>query len=416
MTMHYAWIIACTGTLVLMLTTGFGKLSYSLILPSMKSGLALTYTQAGLIGTANMVGYLPLALIGGFVAVRFGSRRTVFISLMVMGISLFLTGMSHSFAFALLMRFITGMGNGAAVVPMLSLTAPWFSARKRGLAAGIITAGVGIGLSLGGLFIPFLVTKFGPDGWRYAWFVLGGIVFAFSFVCYAFLRDSPAEKGTSMYGGVEERRDQGAISIFSAWKEVTKRKEVWNLGVLYFIFGFSYIIYMTFIVAYLAGEGGLSPQAAGKIFAALGLASIVSGMLWGWISDSIGRRYGLALAYATLALACLICVFWRSSAGFYLSAGLFGFTLACGPSIMTATIGDLMEERLVPAALGVIAIVFGIGQALGPFVGGWMKDSTGTFAGVFMFSAVALLIGAGGALMLMKSGVVQEKHNERGKG
>lgn len=414
--MHYAWIIAFTGTLTLMLTTGFGKLSYSLILPSMKSGLALTYTQAGLIGTANMAGFLPLALIGGLVAVRFGARRTIFIALMVMGISLFLTGISHSFAFALFMRFITGMGNGAAVVPMLSLTAPWFSARKRGLAAGIITAGVGIGLSLGGLFIPFLVTKFGPDGWRYAWFVLGGIVFVFSFVSYAFLRDSPAEKGTSMYGGVEERPGRGAVSIFSAWAEVTRRREVWNMGVLYFMFGFSYIIYMTFIVAYLVGEGGLAPQQAGKIFAVLGLASIVSGVLWGWISDSIGRRYGLALAYVTLALACLICVFWRSSAGFYLSATVFGLTLACGPSIMTATIGDLMEERLVPAALGIIAIVYGIGQALGPFVGGWMKDSTGTFAGVFILSAVALLVGAGGALMLMKSGEVQVVQNERDKG
>jgi MFS family permease len=170
---------------------------------------------------------------------------------------------------------------------------------------------------------------------------------------------------------------------------------------------------MTFIVAYLAGEGGLAPKAAGKIFAVLGLASIASGVLWGWISDSIGRRYGVALAYATLAIACLICVFWRNSAGFYLSATVFGLTLACGPSIMSATIGDLTGERLAPAALGIITVVFGIGQAFGPFVGGWMKDSTGSFTGVFMLSAVALLVGAAGALMLMKSGEVQAVHNER---
>jgi MFS family permease len=245
---------------------------------------------------------------------------------------------------------------------------------------------------------------------------LGGIVFALSFVCYAFLRDSPTEKGTFMYGGVDEKRDRGTVSLFSAWAEVTKRKDVWNLGAVYFIFGFSYIIYMTFIVAYLASEGGLAPQQAGKIFAVLGLASIVSGVLWGWISDSIGRRYGLALAYVTLALACLICVFWRSSAGFYLSAMVFGLTLACGPSIMSATIGDLMGERLAPAALGVITIVFGIGQALGPFVGGWMKDFTGTFAGIFIFSAVALLVGAAGALMLMEIGGVRAMPDERGKG
>ena len=132
--MHYAWIIAFTGTLVLILTQGFGRMSYAVILPSMKSGLLLSYTQAGLIGTANFIGYLSLALIGGFLAVRFGARRTIFLSLIVMGISLFLTGLANSFAFAFLMRLVTGMGNGGAVVPMMALTASWFATGKRGLA------------------------------------------------------------------------------------------------------------------------------------------------------------------------------------------------------------------------------------------------------------------------------------------
>ena len=83
-----------------------------MILPSMKEGLLLTYTQVGLIGTANFVGYLCLAIVGGFLAVRFSPRRTIFISLIVMGVSLFLTGLSNSFMFAFLMRLLTGMGNG----------------------------------------------------------------------------------------------------------------------------------------------------------------------------------------------------------------------------------------------------------------------------------------------------------------
>ena len=74
--MHYAWIIASTGTLVLLLTQGFGRMSYSVILPSMKDGLVLTYTQIGLIGTANFIGYLSLAVVGGFLAVRSRTRRT----------------------------------------------------------------------------------------------------------------------------------------------------------------------------------------------------------------------------------------------------------------------------------------------------------------------------------------------------
>jgi MFS family permease len=390
-------------------------MAYSLLLPSMKAGLSLTYTETGLIGTANFTGYLFLALIGGFIAVRFGSRRTIFVSLMVMGASMFCTGLANSFAAALIMRFITGMGNGAAVVPMMALTVSWFAAQKRGLAAGIVTAGIGIGLSIGGLTLPLVVKGFGPDGWRYAWFLLGGIVFAFSFVCYAFLRDDPAEKGTTMYGGTEEKRDRSPVPFLRAWVEVAKRKDVWNLGIVYFMFGFSYIMYMTFIVVYLTGEIGLSPQLAGKIFALLGFVSIVSGIMWGWISDRLGRKFGLALSYGALALACLIPVYWRGTAGFCLSGIIFGLTLAAAPSIMTAAIGDSAGGRLVPAALGVITVMFGTGQMLGPFVAGWLKDSTGSFTGVFILSAVVLLLGAGGALLLMKTEDVLVVHNERGK-
>ncbi|MBP1741003.1 MAG: sugar phosphate permease [Deltaproteobacteria bacterium] len=402
MMVHYAWVIAFTGTLVLMLTQGFGRMSYSVILPSMKDGLLLTYTQVGLIGTANFVGYLSLAVVGGFLAVRFGTRRTIFVSLLAMGVSLFLTGLSRSFTSAFLMRLITGMGNGAAVVPMMALTASWFAARKRGLAAGILTMGTGFGLSIVGVALPYVMAKFGPDGWRYAWFLLGSVVFIFSFLCYALLRDYPAEKGTSMYGGEEEQKSRKAVTFFSAWGDVVRESEIWKLGIVYFMFGFSYIIYITFFVAYLTTEGALTPQKAGQIFAVLGLWSILSGAVWGWISDVLGRRLGLLLAYLTIALSFLIIALWRSTTGFYVSSIVFGLSLSSIPAIMAAAVGDSVGGRLAPAALGFITLIFGIGQSLGPAVAGWIKDATGTFAGAFILSAVVSLIGAAGSMLLRK--------------
>ncbi len=399
---HYAWIIALTGTLVLLLTQGFGRMSYSVILPSMKEALVLTYTQVGLIGTANFIAYLSLAVIGGFLAVRFGTRRTIFISLLVMGVSLFFTGFSASFTSAFFMRLITGMGNGAAVVPMMALTATWFTAGKRGLAAGILTMGTGLGLSIVGLVLPYVMVQFGPDGWRYAWFLLGAVVFIFSFLCYALLRDDPAEKGTSMYGGEEEQKNRKAVSFFSAWGDVVRQKEIWILGIVYFMFGFSYIIYMTFFVAYLTNEGGLTPQKAGQIFAILGLCSIVSGAVWGWISDVLGRRLGSLLAYLTIALSFLIIPLWTSTTGFYVSAIVLGFSLSSVPAILTAAVGDSVGGRLAPAALGFVTLIFGIGQSLGPAVAGWSKDATGTFSWAFILCAAVSLMGAAGSLLLRK--------------
>jgi MFS family permease len=216
------------------------------------------------------------------------------------------------------------------------------------------------------------------------------------------LRDNPADKGTAMYGGQEEVKSRATVTFFSAWRDVVREKEIWKLGVVYFMFGFSYIIYVTFFVAYLTSEAALTPQKAGQIFALLGLASILSGTLWGALSDILGRRYGSLLAYLTIALSFLMLALWRSSPGFYVSSIVFGISLSSIPAIMAAAVGDSMGGRLAPAALGLITLIFGIGQSLGPAVAGWIKDATGTFTGAFVLSAVVSLMGAAGSMLLRK--------------
>ncbi len=399
---HYAWIIAFTGALVTILAHGFGRMSYSVILPSMKDGLSLTYTQLGTIAMGNFVGYLCLAIIGGFLAARFGVRRVVFISLIVIGISLFLTGLTESFVFAFFMRLITGAGNGSSYVPIMALPAAWFVAKKRGLATGIVSGGIGVGLFLAGIILPPIISSFGKDGWRYAWFFMGIVVFILASVCYLFLRNNPQEKGLSIYGGEEEQKGGPKVTLFSAFKDIVVEPEIWKLGCVYFMYGFSYIIYLTFFVAYLTKEVGVAPVAAGRIFAVLGFFSIFCGVIWGWISDVLGRRYGSMLAYITLASSYVIFAFWKDTTGFYLSSIIFGITAWSIPTIMAAASGDAVGGRLAPAGLGFITLFFGIGQALGPVLGGYIKDATGTFANAFMLSTAISIVGVVGSLILKK--------------
>ncbi|MCX5798997.1 MAG: MFS transporter [Proteobacteria bacterium] len=399
---HYAWIIAFTGALVTILAHGFGRMSYSVILPSMKDGLSLSYTQLGSIAMGNFIGYLCLAIVGGFLAARFGVRRVVFISLIVIGISLFLTGLTESFVFAFFMRLITGAGNGSSYVPIMALPAAWFVAKKRGLATGIVSGGIGVGLFLAGIILPPIISSFGKDGWRYAWFFMGIVVFILASVCYLFLRNNPQEKGLSIYGGEEEQKGGPKVTLFSAFKDIVVEPEIWKLGCVYFMYGFSYIIYLTFFVAYLTKEVGVAPVAAGRIFAVLGFFSIFCGVIWGWISDVLGRRYGSMLAYITLASSYVIFAFWKDTTGFYLSSIIFGITAWSIPTIMAAASGDAVGGRLAPAGLGFITLFFGIGQALGPVLGGYIKDATGTFANAFMLSTAISIVGAVGSLILKK--------------
>lgn len=402
MHIHYAWVIAFTGTLVTILAHGFGRMSYSVILPSMKEGLSLNYTQLGSIAMGNFIGYLSLAIIGGFLAARFGVRRVVFVSLVVIGISLFLTGLSESFLFAFFMRLISGLGNGGSYVPIMALPAAWFVMRKRGLATGIVSGGIGAGLFISGIILPPIISAFGSEGWRYAWFLLGLIVFVLSFVCYAFLRNAPQEKGLTMYGGEEEQKGGQKVTLFSAFRDVVVEPEIWKLGCVYFMYGFSYIIYLTFFMAYLTKEIGVSSISAGRIFAFLGIISIFCGVIYGWISDMLGRKYGSMIAYVNLAIAYIIFFVWKDIPGFYLSSFVFGIAAFSIPTIMAAASGDAVGGRLAPAGLGFITLFFGIGQALGPVIGGWLKDETGTFAYAFALSAAVSLLGAGGSLILKK--------------
>ncbi len=405
--MHYAWIIACTGALVVLLAHGFGRMSYSVLLPAMRDGLHFSYTQLGLIGTGNFIGYLSLSIVGGFLAARFGVRRVVFASLIILGISIFLTGFTNSFVYAFATRLITGLGNGGAFVPIMALPAAWFAAKKRGLATGIVTMGVGMGLSLSGIILPFFLSRYGVEGWRYAWFLMGSIAFILSIICYLLLRDHPREKGLGVYGspfadGGEEPKKEPAPNMFSAFKNVIGNSELWKLGSVYMMYGFSYIIYLTFIVAYLNKEVGIGAARAGQIFAFLGFVSIFCGVIWGWVSDFVGRRYGSFLAYMTLTAAYFIIVFSKGSLGFYVSASLFGITAFAVPVIMAAAAGDAVGGKLAPAALGFITLFFGIGQAFGPAVGGWIKDLTGSFTNAFLLCAVVSTIGTFSSLMLRK--------------
>ncbi len=185
--------------------------------------------------------------------------------------------------------------------------------RKGASQQGIVSGGIGAGLFLAGIILPPIISAFGKDGWRYAWYFLGIAVFVLGFVCYAFLRNHPSEKGLTMFGGIEEQKGGPKVTLFSAFKDVVVEAEIWKLGVVYFMYGFSYIIYLTFFVAFLTKEMGMTPIAAGRVFAVLGVFSIFCGVIYGWISDVVGRRYGSMIAYLTLALAYVIFAFWKDT-------------------------------------------------------------------------------------------------------
>jgi len=391
------------GLLTTLGAHGFGRFAYAMINPSMIDGLGLSYTQVGKLASGNFVGYLILATIGGFLAARFGPRIVISLSLALMGFTMILTGTAQTYGFALAMRALTGLGNGGAYVPAMALGSIWFGSKKRGLATGVATAGIGLGFALSGMIVPPILSAYGAAGWRYSWYVLGIAVLAMAAVTYALVRNRPEDLGLKRLGSESSRNPRyGQTAGSLDWKKIWTMKSVWQLGGIYLLYGFSYVIYVNFFATYLVKEIGWTHGQAGRLFTLLGMLSIFCGLLWGGISDIIGRRGGAALAYVALAVSYGVFALFRSPEAFYVSVFLFGLTAWSIPTIMAAAAGDYVGPALAPAGLGFMTLFFGIGQAAGPSFGGWLADQTGSFTLSFLVAMVVSLMGTAGSLTLKK--------------
>ena len=173
---HYGWVIVCTGTLSILACLGLGRFALGMLLPSMTSTLHLTYAQMGFISTANFLGYLVSVLVSGFWAIRIGSRRLIFIALLIVGLSMALISQAKGFASVLFLYMLTGIGSGASNVPIMGLVSAWFSSSSRGRAAGFIVIGSGFAIMLSGKLIPYVNKLAGPEGWRISWLILSVLV------------------------------------------------------------------------------------------------------------------------------------------------------------------------------------------------------------------------------------------------
>ncbi len=404
--LHYGWVIVGLGVAIAVGALGLGRFGYTVVLPSMKLGLGIGSVKAADLATGNMIGYLSFSAISGVLAARFGARAVITFFMLVVSSSMLLSGLANSYPVALLARTLTGIGSAGTNIPVMALVAVWFSPRRRGLATGITVSGASIGLVITGLLVPGILRKFGPEGWRQAWFVFAAFALLVAVVGLILLRNTPAQKGLTPVGSKGNQSGErsavaGAVPKPALnWSLLYKSGQIWHLAGIYVLFGFSYVIYATFFVDYLTSEAGFPISRAGSLWSAIGMVSIVSGFIWGSVSDRVGRKYGLALVFLLQAASYALFGLWRSVPGFYLSALFFALTAWSVPAIMAASAGDLLGAGMAAAAFGFISLLLSVGQALGPFVAGRIAAESGSYSSAFITAAVAAVLGAVAALFL----------------
>lgn len=397
---HYAWVVLAVGTLVGFAVIGMARFGYTVVLPTMQESMGLNNTQTGVLATANMSGYLALSAIGGVLAAHYGPRMVIFAGLVLTGTSMLFTGLADGFLSVMVWRALTGIGSGVSNVAMMGMLMAWFTTRRRGLATGIAVSGTSLGLIFAGPLAPYLLSIYGERGWRVYWVIFGSVTLMLAIVCPFLLRNRPAEIGLNPFGANSEEVVPNPQKETIQWGRVYRSAPVWHLGMVYGAFGFAYVIYMTFFVKHLIAEGGYTREAAGNLFMLMGWCSLLCGIIWGMISDVIGRKRALIMVYLIHTAAFSLFALWPSPIGFSLSSVLFGLSAWSIPAIMAATCGDVLGSRMAPAAIGFITLFLGIGQVLGPSVAGALADATGSFFSAFLLAGAVAFLGAIGAFFL----------------
>ena len=383
-TVHYGWIIVATSALVLFSCLGLARYAYTMLLPAMQAGLALPYDRMGFIGTANFVGYLVSVILAPRLIRRFRPRATIVAGLLLIAACMFGISRSHSFAAVAALYTLVGMGGGFANIPTMALVTYWFRSEQRGKAAGLVIAGNGVAIVFAGFLIPFLNRSFGADGWRYGWLTLGLISLAVSGTAALLLRNHPSELGLEPVGRPPRAPEGDLIP-----KEHTG--DGWllvRLGLIYLVFGATFMVYGTFIVTTMVKEYGFSEQRAGLYWSWVGFFSLFSGVGFGALSDRVGRKRGLALVYGVQTAAYLLAGLKLGSAGLLASIALYGMAVFAIPAIMAAAVGDYLGLSRAATAFATVTVFFAAGQTLGPAGAGLIGKMTGTFTPAYLCASL----------------------------
>jgi MFS family permease len=338
----------------------------------------------GLLSGAIMLGYLLFSLIGGMLATRFGPKKIVIASLLCGTLSMYFISRLSGFSSLLFFSFAMGAGGAGSHISITTLPMVWFEERRLGRAVGVVTGGTGLGIIVTGLLLPYLLFQLGKEAWRQCWFLLALITFLVAVMGWILLREKPNQIGFLSPGLDGDKKS-------SLSKRESNELTLKAIFIIYFIFGFSYNIYATYFVAYMMEEIRLTAKAAGDIWAIFGWMCTGSGLIWGYLSDRLGRRRALLWNNGIISLSVLLPLLLHQPFFMGFSAFLFGGTFLGTVTVVAASVGDRIGERRA-SVYGLVTLIHGIGQFLGTISGGYLKDLTGSFQLTFMVSLTGFLL------------------------
>jgi len=385
------WVVLAV-TVVAFMQTHLHRMAFAPLIPTFVSDLGLGYAAAGTIQTAYFWTYAIAQIPIGVLADRWGSRRVMLACMGVLGVGALAFAASRTYGELIGARMIVGLGAAAAWVPGMRLVTEWFPAAERGRATGIMSAGGGIGGTIGLVLMPWLASAW---GWRWACASLA----APALVTLALIAGLLAPRGGAAAGA-----PPSAVSL----RRVLATRALWwlNLTVIFSYGGWFSLL--TFLPAFLVVRLGVSQTEAGVITSLLTAATIVSWPLAGALSDRLGRRKPIFLAsQAAGAAACVVVALVVPSLG---PAGAAAVMLATGLLMGGAilpfvTVVEMFPREVAATAASVTNAATFAGGIFLPVVLGHVVDVTGSFSAAFLVAAAVQVVACGVGVFVPETGV-----------
>jgi MFS transporter, ACS family, glucarate transporter len=312
------WLFVLSGVAYL------DRVNISIAGISIATAYHLTNPQLGRVFSAFLAGYALFQTPGGWLADRLGPRRVLAAGVVWWGlftalIAIVPSGIGTPLFFFIAARFLLGVGEAVIYPASNQFVSRWIPMQERGIANGLIFAGVGAGAGLSPPLITYIMVHY---GWRSSFWVCAIIGFAVGAVWFLTARDTPDRHPRVSAGELEIIRAGLTIQTGNAakkeltpWAKILKSREVWAVTFSYFCYGYVAWIFFSWFYIYLAQVRGLNLKASAFYAMLPFLAMAACSPLGGAINDRLTKLRG------PRAGRCILAAFAIVTAGIFLALG-----------------------------------------------------------------------------------------------
>ena len=329
----------------------------------------------------------------------FGPKRVIIIGSLILGTGLALCSLIQTWwQFYIFFSVITAMGLGATGwVPNITIIQQWFK-EKRGLPIGIVSSGIGIGILVCVPSVQYLIIRV---GWRMTYGIMAIFIpLVVISMAIPFLK-RPPKTTPSLYidKGISPAVIKDPLVVNEEWasrswtvRQAVATRPFWLLSFSLFLGNFATQSIFAHQVAFFV-DRGLEALIASYFVGIVGVVSIGSKILWGVLSDKIGREVtytiGMACSISGIIFLIVFNIFPCSSLP-YFYAFFFGVGYAVTAALPPLITADLFEGKAYGGIFGSLMIFVSVGGASGVWFAGFIYDRVGSYLPVFIILTACL--------------------------